>query len=199
MSEFDFLKILYGAITYGVWSILLGFFVLDLAPYAAILSAVGAGIYVGRNSKPNIALASGLMAGLVGGIATGILSVYINNIGGISLSVSVTSFLTPVILSITPSKFLFPVTSLALIGLLFGALGGLLGSIKKLRGFFLFIALFFLFIIYGAIDNAAWNILKPGWTWYMSFQHVLTNETDLVVALIYSAFVTLLAYITGIW
>ena len=199
MSDFDFFKIFYGSIIYGIWAILLGFFVLDLAPYAAILSALGAGIYVGRKSRPTVATASGLLSGLMGGVLTGIISIYIPNIGGIPLSVSITNFLSPIISSINPSSFLFPVTTLALIGLFFGGLGGLLGSIEKLRGIFLFITLFFLFIIYGAIDNAAWNILKPNWTWYMSFQHVLTNETDILVAVIYSGFVTVLAYVMKIF
>jgi hypothetical protein len=50
----------------------------------------------------------------------------------------------------------------------------------------------------GAVDNAAWNILKPGWTWNMSFSHVLTNQIDLLVAVIFSLIVTILTYVMGL-
>lgn len=197
--KIDFIKIFYGSIIYGTWSILLGFFVLDLAPYAAIISALGAGIYVGRKCNTVTAITSGLLTGLVGGILTGILSMNINNIAGIPLSITVANFLSPIVSSISPSSILFPTTALALIGLVFGGIGGLLGSIEKLRGIFLFLALFFLFIIYGAVDNAAWNLFKPGWTWNMSFSHVLTNQIDLFVAIVYSLGVTILIYIMNLF
>jgi len=193
-GSLDFEKIIYAAILYGVCSILIGYFVLDLAPYAALLAALGAGIYVGRRNKPLTAIASGFVAGLIGGLATGILSIYVKNIAGIPLSVSVTNYLKPIIATVSPTSFLFPVVALTLIGLFFGAIGGLMGSIEKLRGVFLLFTIFLLFILLGAVDNAAWNILKPGWTWEMSFSHVLTNKLDLFVAAVFAVIVTVLAY-----
>ena len=61
------------------------------------------------------------------------------------------------------------------------------------RAILLFVTLFLLFILYGAVDNMAWN--WGNWPWYMSFQHVLTNEIDLIVAAVFSFFVTILYYI----
>jgi hypothetical protein len=199
MSEkIGFRKIVYAAIMYMVWSILIGYFILDLAPYAAMLAALGAGIYAGYKNHPLIGMANGFLAGLIGGIVTGVISIYTPNIAGIPISVSVASFLTPIFSSISPSSYLFPTTALTVIGLFFGLIGGLIGSIKKLRGVFLFITMFLLFIILGAVDNAAWNILKPGWTWNMSFSHVLTNEIDLFVAVVFAFFVTILTYLMNL-
>ena len=38
----DFTKIFYASVIYGVWVILIGYFVEDLAPYAAIIAALAA-------------------------------------------------------------------------------------------------------------------------------------------------------------
>jgi len=193
-EKMNFTKIVYASIIYGVWVILIGYFVEEIAPYAAIIAALGAGIYVGLNTNALTWMANGFLAGLVGGIATGAISIYTKNIAGIPISVSITSHISPLITSITPSASLFSLTALAIIGLFFGLIGGLLGSIKQLRGVFLFLTMFLIFILLGAVDNAAWNILTPNWTWNMSFSHVLTNEIDLLVAVIFSIFLTILSY-----
>ena len=194
----DLVKIVFASIIFMVWSVLIGFFVADLAPYSAIIAALAAGIYVGHKADTHKGMVSGFLAGLIGGIMGGFISIYIPNIGGVPISFSVASFLTPVIGftgSLVPWLSFAP---LALIGITFGTLGGAMGSVKKLRGIFLFLTMFLLFIILGAVDNAAWNILKPGWTWNMSFSHVLTNEIDLFVAAIFAFFVTILTYLMNL-
>jgi hypothetical protein len=195
----DYLKIIYSALIYSICSILIGYFILDLAPYAAILAALGAGIYAGHKSKAITGITHGLIAGIIGGIITGITSIYVKNIAGIPLSISVTNLIIPIISSVSPTSSLFSTTALVLIGLFFGAIGGLMGSIKKLRGVFLFLTLFLLFIIFGAVDNAAWNIMEPDWTWNISFSHVLTNPIDLFVAIMFAFIVTILAYVMSLF
>jgi len=195
----SFKKIIYAAVIYGIWAILIGYFILDLAPYAAIVAALAAGIYAGHKTKPYTGMVNGFMAGLIGGIMIGIISIYVPNIAGVPISVSVTSFLAPLVSSVSPTSSLFSTTALTIIGLLFGAIGGLMGALKQLRGVFLFLTLFILFILFGAVDNAAWNILEPGWTWNMSFSHVLTNKIDLFVAVVFSIIVTILAYLMNLF
>jgi hypothetical protein len=194
----DFTKIFYASVIYGIWVIFIGYFVEELVPYAAIIAALGAGIYVGQKTKPVIGMASGFLAGLIGGVATGFLSISVQNVAGIPISVSVANYISPVLTSIAPSASLFSLTALTVIGLFFGLVGGLLGSIRQLRPVFLFSAMFLIFILLGAVDNAAWNILTPNWTWNMSFSHVLTNEVDIWVAVVFSLVVTVLNYLMNL-
>jgi hypothetical protein len=192
----DFKKITIAAIIFMIWSVLIGFFISALAPYAAILAALVAGIYAGKNSKAIDGTANGFLAGLIGGIMTGAISLYFPNIGGIPISVSIADFFTPMFSSF---GYYFSAMGLAVIGILFGALGGAMGSIKKLRGIFLFLTLFVLFIFYGAIDNMIWNWGRYDWTWNMSVSHVLTNEIDLFVAFMFAIAVTILSYILKVY
>ncbi len=197
-EKIDFTKIFYASIIYGFWVILMGYFVEELAPYTAIIAALGAGIYAGYKSKTTTGIAMGFLAGLIGGVLTGVVSLFVPNIAGIPISVSVASFLSLTISSISISSQFFSATALTVIGVFFGSIGGLLGSIKRLRAIFLFFTMFLLFILLGAVGNAAWNILKPGWTWDMSFSHVLTNEIDLFVAVVFALAVTILTYVMGL-
>jgi len=191
-------KIIVGATIYIFWAFLIGYFVADLATYAAIMAAFGAGIYAGHKSKSHTGTINGLLAGFIGGIVGGILSIYVPSIAGIPLSVSIASFMIPIVEVVSITTSIFSIMSLIIVGLIFGGLGGLLGSIKQLKGIFLFVILFLLFILYGAIDNAAWMWSKPGWTWNMSFSHVLTNEIDLYVAAIFAFVITILAYLLNL-
>jgi len=193
-ESISFFRIITGAILYIFWAFLIGYFIKDLAPYAAVLAAFAAGIYASHKSRIHTGTANGIIAGLIGGIVGGILSNYTPSIAGIPLSVSVSSFLVPIVESVSNLIPSISIASLTVIGLVFGGLGGLMGSIKKLRGFFLFITLFLLFIFYGAVDNMAWNWEKADWTWNMSFSHVLTNQIDLLVAVAFAVIVTVLAH-----
>jgi hypothetical protein len=192
----DFKKITIAAVIFMICSVLIGFFVSALAPYAAILAALAAGIYAGKNSKAIDGTANGFLAGLIGGIMTSTISLYFPNIAGIPISVSIADFFVPMF---TSFGHYFSAISLAVIGIFFGTLGGAMGSIKKLRGIFLFLTLFILFIFYGAIDNMVWNWGRYDWTWDMSVSHVLTNRIDLFVAFVFAIAVTILSYILKVY
>jgi hypothetical protein len=194
------MKILYGAIIFAIWSILIGFFVPPLAAYSTVIAAFAAGIYVGYGSKSFDGLRKGAIAGLVGGILSGVIVSYLPNyfanVGGIPLKVYVNEWFTPIIgeISLKLPEFSIFIYLLS-VGLVFGSLGGLTSSIRLFRGILLFSTLFILFILYGAVDNMAWNWEKSGWTWYMSFQHVLTNVIDIQVAIVFAFIVIILYYV----
>lgn len=190
----SYFRILTGALIYIFWAFLIGYFIADLMSYAAIIAAIGAGIYAGHKSKVYSGTINGIACGALGGIAGGIISMFIPSIAGIPLSVSIASFLIPVVETVSLTTSMLSVVSLTVVGLIFGGLGGMLGSIKHLRGMLLLVTMFLLFIFYGAVDNAAWNINKEGWTWNMSFSHVLTNRVDLLVAIAFAVVVTILSY-----
>lgn len=198
-DSLNFTKIIYGAVLYSVLVILIGFFVTDLEPYAAIIAATAMGVYAGYRLDMINGIASGLLTGLIGGIIAGIVSSSTKEIAGIPISISITNYLAPVIESITPSSYLFSATVLIVIGLVFGAFGGFMGSIKFLRPVFLFATMFFLLILLGAVDNAAWNIQTPNWTWMDSFSHVFQNEIDIAVAVVFAVVITVLTYVMNIF
>jgi len=184
-------KIIFASLIYIIWAILISYFVPLIATWAAIIAALAAGIYVGYGSKAYDGLVGGVIAGLIGGLTTGVVSIYIPSFYGIPTSVSVAGF-SPIIQLIETTVPFFSASVLAIIGLVFGGIGGLLGSNEKLKSVFLFSILFTLFILYGAIDNMVWNWGRIGWTWNMSISHVLTNRIDLFVAVIFAIFVTIL-------
>jgi len=194
------MKILYGAIIFAVWSILIGFFVQPLAAYSTIIAALAAGIYVGYGSKSSDGLRNGAITGLVGGILSGIIVTYLpnyySNIAGVPLKVYVSEWFTPVVgkFSLALPEFSIFIYLLS-VGLVFGSIGGLTSSIKVFRGILLFSTLFILFILFGAIDNLAWNWGRSDWTWYMSFQHVLTNALDIQVAVAFAFIIIILYYV----
>jgi hypothetical protein len=198
-DRINFTKIIYAALIYSISVIIIGYFVPELEPYAAIIAALGAGVYAGYSSKTMTGTANGFLAGLIGGIVTGVASISVKSIAGIPISVSVASFLQPVISSITPSSQLFSATALVVIGLFFGTVGGFLGSIRFLRPLFLFSTMFLLFILLGAVDNAAWNLSTPGWTWMDSFSHVFHNEIDIAVAVVFAFVVTIITYVMNLF
>jgi hypothetical protein len=191
----NFTKIVYAAALYSVWVILIGYFVPELESYAAMIAALGAGVYAGYGCGKTDGTANGFIAGLLGGLVTGIASFNIGSIAGIPISVSVADFLVPVFSAFSSSPEVFSFASLTIIGLFFGSVGGFLGSIRHLKPVFLFSTMFLLFILLGAVDNAAWNLSTPGWTWNMSFSHVLTNQVDIVVAVVFALIVTIVTYL----
>jgi len=193
------MKVIYGAVLYAIWSVLIGFFVPMLAIYSTIIAALAAGIYVGYGNKILDGLKYGAITGLIGGIFCGLsvnhFSSYVYDLAGIQAEVYMNTWFTSSIGTFIPNLPNSILVYLALVGLIFGGLGGTIGSIKMSRGILLFLTLFILFILYGAVDNMAWNWGRPDWPWYMSFQHVLTNEIDLWVAVVFAFVVTILYYI----
>jgi len=192
----DLGKIVIGAIIYMVWAVLIGYLVIYLLTWAIIIAALVAGIYAGFGAKTHKGIANGFMAGLFGGIILGTASIYTPTVYGIPLSVSIANFLTPMI-NITSTISWLSIPTLAVIGSIFGAMGGLLGSVTKLRKIFLFLTLFTLFLFYLALDNVAWYWQRYPWNW--SISHVLTHWVDITVSLIFASVVVVLAHVLKIY
>ena len=191
----NFKKVILASLIYALWSFLIGYFVPVIEGWATIIAALAAGIYVGYNSNAEEGFNDGLLAGLIGGILGAVMMNYTPSLLGIPLRVATSEFLSPIAELIETS---FPWVSelfLIVIGTIFGGIGGIVGSRKKLGKVFLFLVLFLLFIFYGAIDNVAWNWGRADWTWNMSISHVLTNRIDLFIAVVFAAFTTIIAFV----
>jgi hypothetical protein len=190
-----FRKVLIASSIYMIWSVLIGYFVPIIEGWATIMAALAAGIYVGYKSKSDEALQDGLIAGLAGGVVGGIIISLVPSFAGIPLRVADPELLSPVIRMIELSFPWASTLALILIGTIFGGVGGIMGCKERLGKVFLFFVLFLLFIFYGAIDNVAWNWGRTDWTWNMSVSHVLTNQIDLFVAVVFAAITTLMVII----
>jgi hypothetical protein len=191
----DLHKVVIGALIYMFWSVLIGYLIVYLVSWAVIIAALVAGIYAGFKVKSHKGMVNGLMAGLVGGIALGIVSLYTPTIYGIPLHVSIAGFLNPLVGLVSTMSWV-SIPAMAVIGAVFGALGGLLGSITQLRKIFMFLTLFSLFMFYLAIDNLAWYWGSASWEW--SISHVLTHWVDIVVSLGFALFVVVLTHVLKI-
>ena len=197
MINMNFKKIILASLIYVIWAVLIGYLVPILSIWAVLISATVAGIYAGRKNSPPYALINGSLAGLIGGIIYGIVTLYTTSIAGIPLEVSIASWLVPFLNMFNISSQYFALPALSLICLLFGLIGGLIGSIAKLRKIFLFLVLFTLFIFYAALDNVAW--------WWgraevrSSMSVVLTHLIDLSVAFVFAVVITILAHILKIY
>jgi hypothetical protein len=192
----DLHKVIVGALIYMFWSVLIGYLIVYLVSWAIIIAALVAGIYAGFKTKTSKGVINGLMAGLVGGITLGVVSIYMPTIYGVPLHVSIAGFLNPLV----EMSSLIPwlnVPALAVIGVVFGTIGGLIGSISKLRKIFLFLTLFTLFMFYLALDNVAWWWGRATWDWSISL--VLTHWVDITVSLGFSLFVVILAHVLKIY
>jgi len=182
---------------YIIWSVLIGYFIVYLIDWAVIIAALVAGIYAGFKTKAFEGLFNGFVAGLIGGIILGFISLYIPTVAGIPLSVSVAGFLTPMISMFSTAMSWFSIPTLAIIGSVFGAVGGLMGSLAQLKKIFLFLTLFTLFLFYAALDNLAWWWGRADWNWTISV--VLTHWIDNSVALVFALLLTILAHFLKIY
>ncbi len=190
-------KIIFASLIYVIWSVLIGYFIPILAPWAAIISALVAGIYVGRKNNFFTALISGFLVGLIGGIIHGIVTTYTTSISGIPLEVSMAAWLTPFLNLIKIPIQYFALPALAIVGLIFGSIGGIIGSREKMKRVIMFLTLFTLFIFYAALDNVAWWWGRAEIQWSISV--VLTHYIDISMALIFAFIVTILAYVLKIY
>jgi hypothetical protein len=190
----NFGKIFFGALIYMFWSVLIGYLIAPLVSWAIIIAALVAGIYAGLKISFRDGVKNGLVAGLVGGIVLGVVSLYTPTVYGIPLSVSIAGFLSPLGIAAVP---LITIPTLAAIGCIFGAFGGLLGSITHLRKIFLILVLFTLFMFYLALDNVAWYLGRTSWEW--SISHVLTHWVDITVSLGFALFVVFLAHVLKLY
>ena len=190
-------KIVFASLLYVIWSVLIGYFIPILASWAAIISALAAGIYVGRKDKAHTALISGFLAGLIGGMVHGVITTYTTSISGIPLEVSMAAWLTPLlsVIKIPIQYFAFP--ALAIVGLIFGTIGGLVGSREKMKRVIMFLTMFTLFLFYAALDNVAWWWGRREIQWSVSV--VLTHYIDISMALIFAFIVTILAYVLKLY
>ncbi len=190
-------KIIFASLMYVIWAVLIGYFIPILAPWAAIISALVAGIYVGRKTDAHKALISGFLAGVIGGIIHGIITMYTTTIYGIPLEISMAAWLTPLlnVIDIPIQYFAFP--ALAIVGLVFGTVGGLIGSREEMKRVIMFLTLFTLFMFYAALDNVAWLWGRRDVQWSISI--VLTHYIDISIALIFAFIVTILAYVLKIY
>lgn len=193
----NFNRIIPAAMIYIIWSVLIGYLIVYLIDWAVIISALVAGIYAGFKTKAFQGLFNGFIAGLAGGIILGSISLYVPTIAGIPLSVSIAGFLTPVISMFSTTISWFSIPILAIVGSIFGAIGGLMGSLTQLRKIFLFLTLFTLFLFYAALDNLAWWWGRADWNWSISV--VLTHWIDISVALVFAIFITFLAHFLKVY
>lgn len=191
----NFKKIMIASILYIVWSVLIGFFLPMIATWATIMAAIAAGVYAGYKNKLHEGFTSGLLAGIIGGIVGGVLISYIPSFYGIPVKITNSEFLGPTLNLIEASFPWILNLDLVVTGMIFGGIGGFIGSREKLKFVFIFLTLFILYIFYGAIDNVAWNWGRYDWTWNMSVSHVLTNRIDLFIAVVFAAATTILAYV----
>ena len=191
----DLHKVVIGALIYMFWSVLIGYLIVYLVSWAVIIAALVAGIYAGFKVRPHKGIINGLMAGLVGGISLGIVSIYMPTIYGIPLHVSIDGFLNPLVGLVSAMSWI-SIPAMAVIGAVFGTIGGLLGSMTQLRKIFMFLTLFTLFMFYLALDNLAWYWGRSSWEW--SISHVLTHWVDITVSLIFAFFVIVLAHVLKI-
>ena len=192
----DLHKVVFGSLIYMFWTVIIGYLFIQLASWAIIISALIAGIYSGFKTRTKRGTWNGFAAGLAGGIILGVASLYTPTIYGIPLSTSVTEFLNPFsnIASLMPW---ISIPTLAVIGCIFGSIGGLFGSITQLRKIFLFLVLFTMFMFYLALDNVAWYLGRTSWEW--SLTHVLTHWVDITVSLAFALFVVVLADVLKIY
>jgi hypothetical protein len=192
-----FKKIVFASLLYAIWAVLIGYLIPPLAIWASVISAIVAGIYVGRKNNISSAVVSGALAGLIGGIIYSIVTVYTTSIYGIPLDVSIAAWLTPFLSLVKIPYQYFTIPTLSLIGLLFGSIGGFFGSITKLKKIFLFLSLFTLFVFYAALDNVAWWWGRADVRWSMSV--VLTHWIDVSIAFVFAFLVTILAHYLKIY
>lgn len=126
----DYKKILIGSLVYIVLAILIGYFVPDFAIYAAAVAALLAGIYIaGLGPSPIKGAFYGLLVGLIGGIIAGIIAMYLPSIGGVSLAIPMGGWLNSMLAGMVASAAPWiAVPSMAIIGMIFGLIGGYIGK-----------------------------------------------------------------------
>lgn len=118
-------KLAIASLIYIVVALLIGYLLVDFAIYAAAIGALIAGIYIGRGYTPFKGLLNGLVAGLVGGIIGGIVSGLVPDLG-VPMGGWLNSMLVGLLGQLTANPW-FALPSMALVGIVFGAIGGFVG------------------------------------------------------------------------
>jgi hypothetical protein len=122
-------KLLIGSLIYIVVAIAIAWVLPDFAIYAAAIGAIIAGIYMGRMATPFKGAMHGLAAGLVGGIIGGLISGFVPELG-VPMGGWLNNMLAGMLGQLTANPW-FALPSMALVGLVFGLIGGFIGA--KLR------------------------------------------------------------------
>ncbi|MFH0928991.1 MAG: hypothetical protein V1818_01390 [Candidatus Aenigmatarchaeota archaeon] len=131
----NFKPFLMGALVYVILAIILGMIggmlPINLAPYAVLISALIAGIYIGRKaSTPTKAVINGIISCVIGGAIGGLITIFIGDLIPASTGIS---FLDAVV-ALLGGFFTPYVGALAwfiAMGIILGAVGGFIG--KKLK------------------------------------------------------------------
>ena len=122
-------KLLIGSLIYIIVALVIAWFLLDFAIYAAAIGVLIAGIYMGRGATPFKGAMHGLMAGLVGGIIGGTISGFIPELG-VPMGGWLNTMLAGLLGQLTANPW-FALPSMALVGLVFGLIGGFIGAKLK--------------------------------------------------------------------
>ena len=123
-------KIFIGAIIYIILGIVISFALPDFSVYAALISALIAGIYVGRGETTMKGLIHGLLAGLIGGVIGGFIVPFIGL--GVPMGGWINDLVYGMVGPLTANPW-FALPSMAIVGLIFGLIGGIIGA-KLKRG-----------------------------------------------------------------
>jgi hypothetical protein len=125
-------RLLIGSLVFIIVALLIGWFVVELAIYAAAIGALIAGIYIGREyPTPLKGALHGLVVGIVGGIIGGTIGGLIPDLG-LNTGGWLNSALVSVLGPLTANPW-YAIPSLALVGIVFGLIGGAIGP-KTRRG-----------------------------------------------------------------
>ena len=122
-------KLAIASLIYIIVALLIGFLLADFVIYAAAIGALIAGIYIGRGYTTFKGMLNGLIAGVVGGIVGGIVGGFVPDLG-VPMGGWLNTMLVGVLGPLTENPW-FALPSMALVGIVLGAIGGIIGA--KLR------------------------------------------------------------------
>ena len=131
----NFKMYLIGGIIYVIIAIVLGMLVAALAPYAVLIGALIAGIYVGmKGTTPMKAAIDGIIACVIGGIIAGLITTFVSipTTTGVSFLDSIIGIFGGMIATNSSGAIVGAFAWFIAAGIILGAIGGYIGKkIKK--------------------------------------------------------------------